>query len=46
MPSISGYATDEQKQQIEDLIDKGVYDSHSDFIQYAVRYTLDNKHGL
>lgn len=44
MPSATGYVTEEQLEQIEELVEAGKYDDVSDFIQFSTQYTLDRKH--
>lgn len=44
MPSITGYVDEEQDERIQELIDRGVYEDRSDFIQSATSYILYNKY--
>jgi len=46
MPSVTGYATEEQKEKIKQLVEEGKYEDSSAFIQFAVDYTLYNKHNM
>lgn len=45
-PSIIGKASEEQLEEIEELIDEGLYDDESSFVQFAVQYTLDNNYNI
>lgn len=43
MPSVTGYASDEQKEYIkEEMVENGRFDSLSEALNYCIRYTLDN----
>lgn len=44
MPSITGYVDEEQDERIQELIDRGVYEDRSDFIQSSTSYLLHHKH--
>lgn len=44
MPSVHGYVTEEQKDQIEELLDRGAYEDQSDFVHFCVGYVLKHKH--
>lgn len=47
MPSVIGYATEEQKEYIqEELVENGPYDSESEAIQFCIRYALGSKYNF
>lgn len=45
MPSIIGGISEEQEELVEQLVQEGKYEDKSDFVEYAVRYTLSEAHG-
>lgn len=45
MPSVHGGVTEETKEEIEKLIEDGVYDNQSELVEFCIEYTLKHKHG-
>lgn len=42
--SITGQASETHHEHIEELIEDGAYDTKAEFVDFAVRYTLSEKH--
>lgn len=43
---IGGTIPEEQMDKVEGLVENGPYDSKSEFVRFAVRYTLSEKHKM
>lgn len=41
---LKGTVSEEHKAQVEDLVEEGQYESFSDFVEFATRYALSEKH--
>jgi len=44
MKQLSGRVPDDKAHEVEKLIEDGEYDSVSDFVRFATRFTLSEKH--
>lgn len=42
--SVTGHIDEEEYEEVEQLIEDGKYDSFSEFVRFATRYTLSEKH--
>lgn len=45
MPKLSGTVSEETMEQVEQMVEEGIYDSKSEFVRFATRFTLSEKHG-
>jgi len=45
MPKLSGAVSEERMEQVEQMVEDGVYDSRAEFVRFATRFALSEKHG-
>lgn len=46
MPSLTGYASEEQLKEVERLVSEGKHEDSSEVVNAALRYYLHNKFGV
>jgi Arc/MetJ-type ribon-helix-helix transcriptional regulator len=46
MPSLTGYATEEQMKEVKRLVGEGKHEDPSEVVNSALRYYLHNKFGV
>lgn len=46
MPSVTGYASEEQMEEIQKLVDQGKHEDASEVVNSALRYYFHNKYGI
>ena len=44
MSNLSGTVSEERLEKVEQMVEDGVYDSKSEFVRFATRSTLSEKH--